>query len=311
MDQPPDAGLAGIDTRHLVTFQAVLDTGSFSAAARVLRCSQPAVSQQMRSLERALGGPLFARVGRGLRLTDAGEVLARRAGSILRELRAARQQVLAMTGWTAAALRVCAFPSANASLLPPVVGALAKRQPRIRLELLEAEPPHSLELLRRGDCEVAIGFGYDSDPADELAAGMLRVPLFDDPLVVLLPADHPLSERSGLSLPELAGEAWIAGCARCRRHFRSSCEAAGFEPAVVCTADDNLAIQSMVAAGLGVALVPRLVLASLRHPRLVAALLEPRSVRHVAAYTWADLARASAVGEVLEALRLESATMQP
>lgn len=302
-----------LDTRQLEMFQQVVDSGSFSAAARALHCSQPAVSQQMRALERALGGPLFVRVGRGLRLTEAGKALARHSEAILGDLAVAHRQVRAISALDVGTVRICAFPSANASLIPQAAALLrtGTGSRRMRLELGEREPPESYAALRAAECDVVVAFGYDDVDDAELSAGMLRTPLLTEPLVLLVPVGHRLVDgvrldagaaHPAVGLAKLAAEPWIAGCPTCRISFTSACRRAGFDPDIVYSTDDNMALQSLVAAGLGVALVPRLVLAFLRHPGVVAIPVEPATVRHVAAYTWPDLARVDAVRHTLEAL---------
>src|SRR5215813_6796868 len=156
-------GLYVIDTRQLEMFQQVVDSGSFSGAARALHCSQPAISQQMRALERAVGGPLFLRVGRTLQLTEAGKALARHSQAILGDLAVAHRQVQAVSALDVGTVRVCAFPSANATLVPQAAALLRASSPRVRLELDEAEPPESFGRLRRAECDIAIAFHYD-DP---------------------------------------------------------------------------------------------------------------------------------------------------
>jgi DNA-binding transcriptional LysR family regulator len=292
-----------IDSRQLEMFQQVIEAGSFSAAARALHCSQPAVSQQMRSLERAMGGPLFRRVGRTLRLTDAGTVLARHSAAILEDLALARRQVRAMAALDVGTVRLCAFPSANASLVPAAAAALRGSAPRIRLELIEKEPPVALAMLRRSECDVVVGFSYDEDPGD--ADGTIRVPLMSEPVELLVPAGHALADAgtTPVELSSLAGEQWIAGCPTCRVTFVEACAVAGFVPDIVCSTDDNMALQSLVAAGLGVTLVPRMVLSFLHHPMIVAVPVTPCRRRRIAAYTTPDLARIEAVTTVLETLR--------
>jgi DNA-binding transcriptional LysR family regulator len=291
-----------IDTRQLEVFQQVVTAGSFSAAARVLRCSQPAISQQIRALERHLGGPLFIRVGRGLQLTEAGTVLARRCAAILDELAVAHQQVRAVAGLELGTVRICAFPSANAAIIPQAVAWMTRAHPHMRVELIEDEPPDSYQVLRRAGCDVVIAFNYPDDPPDAQAAGMLRVPLMVDPLVLLAPVTHELASRDRVDLSELAGATWVAGCPRCRGKFTMICGAAGFSPVVACATDDNMAIQSLVASGLGLALVPRLVLQFLHHPDVVALPIDPPVHREIAAHTWPDLAKVPAVQEILAAL---------
>jgi DNA-binding transcriptional LysR family regulator len=305
-------GLEVIDSRQLEMFQQVIDSGSFSAAARVLRCSQPAISQQMRALERAMGGPLFIRAGRTLQLTEAGKVLARHSSTILGDLAVARLQVQAVSALDLGAVRICGFPSANASLIPQTAALLRSSAPHMRLELHEQEPPEALAMLRRAECDVAVAFTYpgaDHDP--DAVTGMTRIPLLEEPLMLLVPVRHPLVDRARLDsgekhrpvrLADLAGQAWIAGCPTCRVTFMSTCQAAGFAPDIVFSTDDNMALQSLVASGLGVALVPSMVMAFLRHPEVVALPVEPVTWRHIAAYTWPDLARVEAVRKTLSAL---------
>ncbi|MEV6524743.1 LysR family transcriptional regulator [Longispora sp. NPDC051575] len=291
-----------IDTRQLEMFAAVVRAGSFSAAARELNCSQPAISQQMRALERHVGGPLFLRVGRGLRLTEAGRILAERGAAVLDELAVTHQQVRAVAALDFGTVRICAFPSANTSIVPGAAAALSTERPRLRLELIEREPPDSFALLRHAECELVIGFSYGDEDEEEATAGMLRVPLLEDRLALLLPVGHPFADRDRVDLAEMAGERWIGGCPRCSGAFVRACERAGFTPDVVCATDDNLAIQSLVSAGLGVALVPMLVLSFLRHPSVVAVPVESTIRRRTAVYTWPDLIRVPVVRATIDAL---------
>ncbi|MGO4754119.1 LysR family transcriptional regulator, partial [Streptomyces sp. 2MCAF27] len=127
------------DSRHIKTFHEVVRVGSYSAAARSLGYTQPAITQQMKALEREVGSPLFVRVGRGMRLTEAGETLARHADVILDSISAARQQLNAITRLRAGHVRLCGFPSANATLIPEAMARLAAAHPGVRVELLEGE----------------------------------------------------------------------------------------------------------------------------------------------------------------------------
>jgi DNA-binding transcriptional LysR family regulator len=301
-----------IDSRQLEMFQQVIEAGSFSAAARALHCSQPAISQQIRTLERAMGGPLFIRVGRTLRLTEAGKVLARHSSTILGDLAVARLQVQAISALDVGTVRICAFPSANASLVPRTAAMLRAGATKVRLELFEMEPPDSYAMLRRAECDVLIAFTYDGDDDAELSAGMTGTPLLTERLTLLVPVTHRLVDHAKLdagaplhpvALSDVAAETWIAGCPTCRVNFITACAHAGFTPDIVCSTDDNMALQSLVAAGLGVALVPQLVLSFLRHPDVVALPVEPATRRQVSAYTWPDLARVAAVRQTIDALR--------
>ncbi|MFE0041421.1 LysR family transcriptional regulator [Streptomyces sp. NPDC059015] len=289
------------DSRYIRTFHEVVRAGSYSAAARSLGYTQPAVSQQMKALERDVGTPLFTRVGRGIRLTEAGEALTRHAGTILDSLSAAQQQIDAIARLRSGRVRVCAFPSACATLIPETMAAVAAEHPGIRIELTESEPPDSLRLVARGDCDIALAFsypGHTTEVPDELA----EVPLLEDPLTVLLPTGHPLSRRRAVRLADLACERWIAGCLRCRANFLHACAEEGFAPDIACTTDDNLVMQSLVASGVGIAMVPQLVLSFLCHAKVTGRIVEPHTRRRVGAYALREQLRIPATALVLDRL---------
>lgn len=128
------------DSRHIRTFHEVVASGSYSAAARVLGYTQPAITQQMKALERAVGTPLFTRVGRKMQLTEAGESLARHAESILGSLSAAEAQLKAYARLRTGRVRLCGFPSANVTLVPEALSGLAMNHPGVQVELLEGSP---------------------------------------------------------------------------------------------------------------------------------------------------------------------------
>ncbi len=299
-----------LDSRHLQMFHEVVRTGSYSAAARTLGYTQPAVSQRMRALERSVGTPLFTRCGRTLRLTEAGAVLARRATEILEDLTAAEHQVTAISKLAAGGVRVCTFPSASATIVAAAVARLNATQPGIRVQLLEAEPPDSLALLQAGKCDITLGFSYPGMPEAD-PEHCTVVPLLDDEMVAVLPVDHPLARRRTIALPDLSDETWIAGCPRCRAHFVWACEAAGFEPEIAFTTDDTLAVQSLVVSGIGVAVMPSLVLSFLRHPHLIGRPSRPAAHRSVAACTLTDYVQIPATATMLDALRAAATQLQP
>jgi molybdate transport repressor ModE-like protein len=324
-----------IEARHLRVLRAVARTGSFSAAARELGCTQPAVSQQMKALEKAVEVPLVVRSGRGMQLSEAGEVLLKHASGILAGLSAAEQEVAAIAGLRAGRVRLVSFPTASSTLVPPAVARLRDAHPGVRVSLVEAEPPESLAMLRGGECEIALAFRYPDGAAQAapqpvhgsraaraqavLAAAesaavsdwsdLVVRPLLDDPLVGLLPPGHPLAERDGgrpVELVELAGEQWIAGCPQCRGQLVELCGQAGFEPRIDFATDDYPAVVGLVAAGLGVAVLPRLALAAVR-PDTVAAVPVHTAAggparREVVALTLPDLAEVPAVALMLDRL---------
>ncbi|MEV6210007.1 LysR family transcriptional regulator [Kitasatospora sp. NPDC051914] len=294
------------DSRHIRTFHQVVTSGSYSAAARELGYTQPAITQQMKALERSVGVPLFTRAGRGLRLTEAGEALARHAETILDSLASAQQQLGALARLRAGRVRVCAFPSANATLIPQAMARLLADHPGIRVELLEAEPPESVDRLLRGECDIALAFQYPGLPV-EVPPELVETPLLEDQLTVLLPVGHPLARRHGVRLADLAGERWIAGCPRCRANLLHICAEEGWTPDIVFTTDDNLAVQSLVAAGVGIALMPALVLSFLCHAKVTGRVVEPHQRRRVLAYVLREHLRVPATALVLAELQRAAA----
>ncbi|MEV4615344.1 LysR family transcriptional regulator [Kitasatospora sp. NPDC049258] len=295
------------DSRHIKTFHQVVSSGSYSAAARVLGYTQPAVTQQMKALERTAGVPLFTRAGRGLRLTEAGEALARHAETILGSLAAAQQQLGALARLRAGRVRVCGFPSANATLIPEAMARLLADHPGVRVELTEAEPPESVQRLLRGECDVALSFSYVGGGNAPVPEELAEIPLLEDRLTVLLPVGHPLARRHAVRMADLVEERWIAGCPRCRANLLQVCAEQGYAPDVVFTTDDNLAVQSLVAAGVGIALMPSLVLAFMCHQKVTGRLVEPHQFRRVSAYVLREHLRVPATAVVVEELRLAAA----
>lgn len=207
-------------------------TGSFSAAGRELGCTQPAVSQQMKALEASVGTPLLVRTGREMRLTQAGEALVRHAAGIIAGLTAAEEEVAAIAGLRAGRVRLVSFPSGSSTLVPTALAALRAAHPGTRVSLEEAEPPNSVELLREGDCDVALAFRYEGAAGAEEWDDLVVRPLLTDRLVALVPEAHRLARTEGaVGIGELARESWIAGCPRCRGQLVEVCEGAGFSPA--------------------------------------------------------------------------------
>ncbi|MGW8379116.1 LysR substrate-binding domain-containing protein [Streptomyces sp. ODS28] len=292
-----------IEARHLRVLRAVAHAGSFSAAARELGCTQPAVSQQMRALEQSAGTPLLVRTGRETRLTEAGEALVKHAAGILAGLTAAEEEVAAIAGLRAGRVRLASFPSGSSSLVPTAVAALRADHPGTRVSLVEAEPPRSVDMLRAGECDIALAFRYESSPEwDDLTVR----PLLTDRLVGLVPRDHPFAlTEEEVEIGTLAEEPWIAGCPRCRRHLVEVCEAAGFTPRIDFATDDYPAVVGLVGAGLGVAVLPELAVESVQPKGARTVRIAPAVRREVVALTLPDLDRVPAIAGMLD--RLESA----
>ncbi|WP_107423498.1 LysR family transcriptional regulator, partial [Streptomyces albidoflavus] len=291
-----------IEARHLRVLRAVAATGSFSAAARELGCTQPAVSQQMKALESSAGTPLLIRTGREMRLTQAGEALTRHAAGILAGLTAAEEEVAAIAGLRAGRVRLVSFPSGSSSLVPAALAALRAAHPGTRVSLEEAEPPRSAELLRAGDCDIALAFRYAGATAPDEWDDLVVRPLLADRLVGLVPEGHRLADAASAGIGELAADPWIAGCPRCRRQLVEVCETEGFTPRIDFATDDYPAVLGLVAAGLGVAVLPALALESLRPKGVRTIAVEPAVEREIVALTLPDLAQVPAVAATLDHL---------
>jgi DNA-binding transcriptional LysR family regulator len=298
-----------IEARHLRVLRAVAATGSFSAAGRELGCTQPAVSQQMKALEASVGTPLLVRTGREMRLTQAGEALVRHASGILAGLTAAEEEVAAIAGLRAGRVRLVSFPSGSSTLVPTALAALRAAHPGTRVSLEEAEPPESVDKLRAGDCDVALAFRYERPVGAERAPGpeewddLVVWPLLTDRLVGLVPERHRLAAVGSVAIGDLADEPWIAGCPRCRGQLVQVCEGAGFTPRIDFATDDYPAVVGLVGAGLGVAVLPQLAVASVRPRGARTVTLEPAVRREIVALTLPDLAQVPAVAATLGELQ--------
>jgi DNA-binding transcriptional LysR family regulator len=281
-----------LDVTRLRVIDAVARHGSVTAAARELNYSQPSVSHHLARLEAETGALLLQRAGRGIRLTQAGELLAARAAEILGRIDAADAELSAHVGLTAGRVRLAGFSSAISSLMPGAAAALASRHPNLEVSLTDTHPPEALELLRAGRVEVAVIFRYDESEAEPADVRLHH--LLDDPLYLL-------SARRGPTLAALRDAPWIAGCERCRSHLLAVCSDAGFEPRIAYASDDILVTQALVAAGLGVAALPGLALRAHRTEGIVASKL-PGSKRHVYAATYGDPPDPPATAALLTAL---------
>jgi len=233
-----------LDVTRLKVLVAVARHGSVTAAARALNYAQPSVSHHIARLEAETGTQLLERVGRGIRLTEAGRLLAERAEEIIGRLDSAEAELAAHVGLREGRVRLAAFPSALGTLVPAAAARLAAETPGIEFMLTEAEPPEALRMLRAGYVDVAIVFRhYQQDldpappePADEGTRGVL---LLDEAIHLVTAAAVNSAEPAGLTAH--AGSRWIAGCERCRSYLVRQCEAAGFTPRISFTTDDYIA----------------------------------------------------------------------
>ncbi|KFF59872.1 LysR family transcriptional regulator [Cryobacterium sp. MLB-32] len=261
----PAPGRDVLDAQALRVVRAVLETGSITAAAIALGYSQPAVSQQLARLESRLGMPVVERVGRGVRLTEAGLVLARHSLVVETTLDAAAGELAELAGLRSGRVRIAAFPSASAAIVPSVLARMKARHPGITVTYREAEPPESVALVRDKSVDLALTFSYPGDAADphrDSAQGLRVMELRHEEIRVVLPAAHPAAGSAAVDLSTLSGEDWIAGCPRCRGHLLELCDRNGFTPTIACETDNVAAVFGLVENGIGVAILPILAIES-------------------------------------------------
>jgi DNA-binding transcriptional LysR family regulator len=292
-----------LDVRRLRVLRAVSQHGSFSAAADALSYTQSAVSQQIAALEREAGTLLVKRNARGVRLTDAGTALVRHTEVILSRLADAEAELEAIAGLRAGRLRLAAFPSAGATIMPKAIGRFRDAHPGVDLTLQPAEPDEVVALLKAGDCDIALTI--DAPPVTTEPENVDLVHLLDDPMYVCLPATHESASKARVRLEDLASEAWILGSTgRCpdTEVFLRACRTAGFDCRIAFHSDDYLAIQGFVAAGVGLALIPDLGLVTVRDDVVIRSLVGTPPFRRISAAMLTDGYRSPAALAMLEIL---------
>jgi molybdate transport repressor ModE-like protein len=364
-----------LDVTRLRVLVAIARHGSVTAAARALNYAQPSISHHIARLEAETGARLLERAGRGVRLTEAGRMLAERAEEIIGRLDAAEAELAAHVGLREGRVRLAAFPSALGTLVPAAAARLEAETPGLDLRLTEAEPPEALRMLRAGYVDVALVFqhyqeGLDAGPPSPAEEGTRGRLILDEPVHMVTRAAQqaqdghdgasedsagadraaesngaappiltaptrraepatvgptaagivpvgsaPAStaavgtaEASALAAPDLttyAESRWIAGCERCRSYLVRQCEAVGFTPKIAFTTDDYVAVQALVAAGLGVTTLPGLCLRAARHPGLITAPLAG-SRRHVFAITYGQPPDPAATTRLIDVLEREA-----
>lgn len=261
-----------LELRRLRLLHELKHRGTIAAVADALQFTPSAVSQQLALLEREAGIPLTERVGRGVRLTDAGLVLAEHAASLLERAAAAEADLAAAGGAIAGRGRIGGFQSVLLRLCVPAMKSLARSAPRLRCELVETEPEHALPALALGDLDVVIADEWQHQPR-ALPPGVERRELLRDPVQVILPARHPLLRRyeDAVPLAALAADPWSSGHADMgweEMTERTCRELGGFDPDIRHRANDANVSLALVAAGLAVAMLPALPLPR-RYPGVV------------------------------------------
>ena len=251
-----------LDPKRLLIFRTVAREGSVSAAARALGWTQPAVSQHLRALENEIGLPVMLRGASGITLNEAGERLLRYADTVAGALQAAETDLeeLASGGGT---VRVAAFPSAMADLVPAAMATVAETAPGIRIRVTELEPPEAIAATLTNDADIAVVFEYD-DSADDVA--LAERALGYDGNFVVVPAGHERAGDGVADLGSFADDAWVSGCVRCSAHLQKLAKQSGFSPNVVHETDDFHAAQSLVARTGSVTLLPGMAMRAYQRP---------------------------------------------
>ena len=304
-----------LDLRRLRLLRELKQRGTITAVADALQYTPSAVSQQLAMLERETGVPLLERAGRGVRLTDAALVLVGHAEALLERAALAAADLAAAAGTVAGRGRIAGFQSVLLRLALPAIEALARDAPRLRCELVEAEPEHALPALALGDVDLVLGDEWQHQPWT-LPEGIQRHELFADPVHLVLPAGHPAAQRHPDAVPlgELAGEAWTTGHAAMgwEEITKRTCRAlGGFDPDIRHRTNDATVSLALVAHGMAVTMLPELVMAG-RHPGVAVRRIAegPLSRTILAATRSADAARPSTQA-LLAAIRATAAAAQP
>jgi DNA-binding transcriptional LysR family regulator len=227
------------------------------------------------------------RLPRGVRLTGAGRTLVEHAEGILARLDTAEAELSAIAGLRGGQLRMASFPTAGSTLMPLAIANFRIHYPEVGLTLAEGEPEEITPRLQAGEFDLGLLFEFaEPEPVlDKQADSPRQVRLLEDPMYLTLPREHPLARKESLRLEDLAGESWVqtSSSSPCARHVVRCCHAAGFEPRVSFESDDYQTVQGLVAAGVGVALIPELALSVVR-PEIVVRSLSPHPpVRQVIA----------------------------
>lgn len=248
-----------LNLERLRALHTVATRGSVSAAAKALHVTNSAISQQLAKLEDEVGQPLLERNGRGVRLTDAATLLVSHTARVLSALEQAEAELDAHRSAVGGRLTIAAFPTAVRGLAPRALQRLAAQHPQLDVVLREQEPQESIPLLVKGDIDLVIAQDWANAPL-ALPDGLSREPLLEDLADVALPKSHPLAKRASVSLTELAGARWISWHpgSICHDWLVHTLRSLGHEPTVTHTAGEHGTQLVLVAAGLGVAVIPRL-----------------------------------------------------
>jgi len=282
-----------LNLTHLRVLEAVARHGSVTEAAKELHYSQPSVSHHLGRLEAATGARLVRRVGRGIRLTPEGELLALRAREIVGRVDAASVELAARVGLRAGRVRLAGFQTVLAAIVPQAAAELSASYPGIELNVVDVHPVEGLRMLRAGHVDIALVFRHADTPDEE--EGFRLTHLLEDPMYLI-------SQEPGQRVEDHRDTAWIGGCERCRAAMVTACQRAGFTPRIAYSSDDMVVVQSLVAAGMGVATLPGRALDAHRTNDTHATEI-PGNARQIFAVTYGEPPDPPATTALIEILR--------
>ncbi|MER5895821.1 LysR family transcriptional regulator [Streptomyces sp. NPDC001876] len=290
-----------LDMRRLQILRAVVTSGSVSAAAANLGYTPSAISQQVSALEKEAATPLLERAGRGVRPTEAGRLLTGYADTISRTVAEAETALADLREGRTGHVSVRYFSSAGASLVAPALARMRHGHPGIRVELRLSDPHDPLPEVKEGSADLAVVVR----PQGDVPGGVRLVPLLDDPYLVVLPVGHRLAEQPVIDLGALADEAWVGSeraSDRCLDIVLTACAAAGFSPGFTVESGDYATALGFVAAGIGVALIPRMGLRGTDADVVVRRVRGPEPVRKICAAVRGTTTVPPSLGALLTAL---------
>ncbi|UUN25676.1 LysR substrate-binding domain-containing protein [Streptomyces sp. FIT100] len=292
-----------LNLERLRTLDALARHGSVSGAADGLHVTTSAVSQQMAKLEREVGQQLLARNGRGVRLTDAGRLLADHAARILSQVELAQADIEAQRGQAVGEVRIGAFPTAARGLLPAMISALRGAHPELRVRAHELEPEEAVRQVVRGDLDLAVVLDWNNKRLP-VPGGLARAQLLDDAADVAVPADHPLAQRAEVDLEDFADDEWVSWPEGefCYEWLVFTLRSKGIEPRIAHMAGEHHTQLALIGAGLGVCVTPRLG----RGPVPEGVRLVPvrqKMLRHIYAIWRVDADRRPSIRAAVSALR--------
>ncbi|MGI5128224.1 LysR family transcriptional regulator [Pseudonocardia sp. CA-107938] len=278
---------------HLKVLAAVARHGSVTEAAKELHYSQPSVSHHLSRLEEATGAKLVQKVGRGIRLTPEGTLLATRAAEIIGRVDAAAGELAAQVGLRAGRVRLAANASVLATIVPVATAALVDAHPGLTVNVIDRHPVEALQMLRNGEIDVALVPRHAHAPLED--DGVRTVHVADDTV-------HLVSLRADDSVANHRHSAWIGGCQYCQGELVAICGVAGFAPRIESVCDDMVVVQALVAAGVGVTTLPGLSLRAHRLPGIHTTEI-PEFARRIYAVTYGEPPDPPATTALIDAVR--------